>query len=483
MQQAHSIHHSQVRRDNTVRHPAMVSREAILIRELIRRQREYFAGGETRDVKARIGRLRALKNAVAKHEQTVLDALNADLHKHPFEAYLTEIAVVRQEIDHALRNVKKWTRTRRVRTPLPLMPASSMIVPEPRGTVLIIAPWNYPFQLALAPLVGAVAAGNTAVIKPSEYAPRTAAALQAVIADAFPREHVAVVRGHGDVGALLLEERFDYLFFTGGTEVGRKVIEAAAKHITPFTLELGGKSPVIVEPDASIDAAARKIAWGKFLNAGQTCLAPDYLLVHRDVRDKLLERIRHYIVEFYGKNPAESPHFGRIISRDHFHRVSRLLRSGRKVVGGQTDEASLYIAPTVLDDMTFHHPAMKEEIFGPILPVIAYDKIDDAIAAVNAREKPLALYVFTNDRKTANRVLRETSSGGAVVNDVMLHVGNHHLPFGGIGRSGTGAYHGRFGFETFSHLKSVMKRSRLFDAPLRYAPYTGGIGILKRLIG
>jgi len=449
------------------------------IDELLGNQRKFYASGATRELRFRREQLKLLRKVIEENEEKVLAALWNDLRKPRFEAYGAEIAVLYAEIRHALKHIKSWARVRRVGTPLPFLPGRSEIRPGPYGTALIIGPWNYPFQLVIAPLVAAVAAGNTAVLKPSELAPNTSRAVAELIKSAFDPAFIAVVEGGVEATRGLLERKFDYIFFTGGTEVGKKIMEAAAKHLTPVTLELGGKSPVIVDRDADIDTAARRIAWGKFINAGQTCLAPDYVLAHREVKDRLVAALGKYINEFYGDNPKTSGSYARIINERHFDRIAGLMGRGNTAAGGGRDRDDLYIEPTVLTGVTRDDPVMKEEIFGPVLPVMQFDTIDEAVDLVNAMPRPLALYVFTRSRTTADRVLDSTSSGGAVVNDTVIHVGNPDLPFGGIGDSGMGTYHGKSGFETFSHMKSVLRKSRYLDAPFRYPPYRLGTRLLR----
>ncbi len=437
-------------------------------RELIERQRAYFLTGATRDVPFRLEMLKRLLDAVTRYEADLFLALKADLNKSTFESYVLEIGVVREEIRFAIKHLKRWAKPRKVKTTLPLFGSASWIYPEPYGVCLIVAPWNYPFNLAVAPLIGAIAAGNCAVLKPSELSPHTSQVLARLIRETFPEEYVCVVEGGVEESNALLRERFDHIFFTGSVHVGKIVMEAASRHLTPVTLELGGKSPCIVHADANLDLAARRIAWGKCLNAGQTCVAPDYLLVHRQVKEALLERMRSAIAGMYGEDVMRNPDYTRIVSQRHFERLTRFLRDGEAVIGGRHDPVRLVIEPTVLDCVQWDDPVMQEEIFGPILPVLAYDNLDEAIAAVNARPKPLALYLFTESAKVQQTVLAQVSFGGGCVNDTLYHLANPHLPFGGVGESGIGGYHGKHSFDTFSHHKSVLKQTTLFDIPLRY---------------
>jgi aldehyde dehydrogenase (NAD+) len=442
------------------------------IPEVVRRLRGGFDSGRTRPLAWREDQLRRFRSLLDEREELFLAALKADLGKPRFEAWLSETGFLRADLEHTLRHLSSWLKPERVWTPIAHQPGSSRVVREPLGLVLIIGPWNYPVQLVLGPLIAAIAAGNAAVVKPSEVAPRSSATLAEWLPRYLDPECFAVVEGGVAETQGLLGERFDHIFYTGGIGVGRLVMEAAARHVTPVTLELGGKSPCLVDREVDLEVAARRITWAKFFNAGQTCVAPDYVLVHRSVEAALLERIRATVREFYGEDPKASTDYGRIINERHFRRLKGLLGSGELVVGGQTDEAERYIAPTVLRAVSPESAVMKEEIFGPILPVIAVDSLDEAIRFVNGREKPLALYVFSRDREAVARVLATTSSGGACVNDAILQLAIPELPFGGVGASGTGAYHGRAGFETFSHRRGVLDHGTAIDLPLRYPPYS-----------
>jgi len=395
---------------------------------------------------------------------------------------MAEIGFLYTEIRHAVRHLRRWMQPRRVPTPLAIQPAVSWIQPEPYGQVLIIGPWNYPVQLLLAPLVGAIAAGNCAVLKPSELAPRTSEVVAGLIARTFPPEFVTVVTGGVEVAQELLSRRWDYIFFTGSTAVGRMVARAAAERLTPYTLELGGKSPCIVTADADLDLAARRIVWGKFFNAGQTCVAPDYLLVERPVMQSLLERLKGCIQRFFGPDPAASPDYARIVNQRHFDRLAGYLRNGQVAAGGQTDRDRLYIAPTLLVDVDWNAPVMQEEIFGPILPVLPFDDLEEVIGRLRQRPRPLALYLFTRSATVRDRVFGSLSFGGGCVNDTLVHLSNPHLPFGGVGESGTGAYHGRFSFETFSHRKAVLQSLPLGDPMVRYQPYGRKLWLIRKVM-
>lgn len=452
------------------------------ISDLVKAQRTYFGKGETKDVAFRIRQLKELRKAILENEERILDALKADLGGPAFEAYSSELAFPLHEIEFAIKNLKSWTSPSRVPTPLMHWPASSHIHPEPLGVVLIIAPWNVPFKLLVDPLVGAIAAGNCAILKPSEAASHTSATAAKMIRDHFDPSFVAVVEGGPEQTEVLLAQRFDHIFFTGGTMVGRIVMEAAARHLTPITLELGGKTPCIVDRDIRVDTAARRIVWGKFLVTGQNCVAPDYLLVHRQVKGELLHCMVDCIREFYGEDPSASPDYGRIINDRHFLRLSQLLGEGTIVVGGQTNREHRYIAPTIIDNVSPDHKIMQEEVFGPILPVLEYAQLEDAIAIVNERPKPLALYCFSRNKETQRRILRETSSGGVCINDTNSHILTSFLPFGGVGTSGLGSYQGKASFETFSHHKAVMGRSLSLDMKTRYPPYKDKLKSLKPML-
>ena len=450
--------------------------------DILENQRAFFASGRTCGYAFRRAALERLKAEIKTHLAPLYEALWADLHKSAEEACLTEIGITLREIDDQIGHLHRRMHPRRVGTPLFLQPSRSRIVYEPFGCVLILAPWNYPIQLTLAPLAGAVAAGNCAVLKPSPYTPNVSAVIRQIVESAFPPDHVAVVEGHREVNEALLAERWDYIFFTGSQELGRTVMRAAAEHLTPVTLELGGKSPCIVDNSADADIAARRIVWGKFLNAGQTCIAPDYLLVHQNIKAPLLERIECHIRAFYGPDPKESPHYGRLVNDKAFERVASYLGNGIILAGGETDPEQRYIAPTLLDlgRPTDGVPVMQAEIFGPVLPVMEFVRLDEAVEFVNRHEKPLAFYYFGSPA-TGRDILRRTSSGGACINDTVLHIANDRLPFGGVGQSGTGKYHGAESFRTFSNRKAVLLSARSLDIPLKYPPYRH-FGWIKKLL-
>ena len=431
-------------------------------------QKHYFRTGQTLDISYRLTALRALKAAILKHEKALTDALWADLHKSYEEAYLTEISIVLGEIDNHISNLRSWASPVHRPTPLKMFPSRSRIVSEPLGSTLIIAPWNYPVQLLLNPLVGAISAGCTAILKPSPYVPTVARALEELIADTFESEYVATVQGNRDVNTALLAERYDLIFFTGSPALGRTVMAAAAKNLTPVVLELGGKSPCIVDYDADIAVAARRIAWGKCLNAGQTCIAPDYLLVHSAVKDRLIAALGKEFKALLGEEPQQSKHFVRIVNERAFDRLVGYFKDGDIVVGGQTERSERFIAPTILDNVNPESAVMQDEIFGPIFPVVTFLTTAEAVNFVTSREKPLALYYFG---KSGKQVIRTTSSGGACINDTIMHIANENLPFGGVGNSGMSSYHGKNSFDVFSHQRAVVTTPTWLDLPFRYMPY------------
>jgi aldehyde dehydrogenase (NAD+) len=446
----------------------------------VRRQRAFFQSGATRPLEFRRAQLRKLHDALMAHEAALLAALHADLRKSPCEAYTTEIGLVLGELRHALRRLPAWMKPQGRHTPLLAWPARGFVRPEPYGVAIIMGPWNYPLQLLLSPLVGALAAGNCVVLKPSEFAPHTAAAIAHLIGATFPEEYLAVVQGDREAAEALLREQFDSIFFTGSTRVGRAVMEAAARHLTPITLELGGKCPCLVCADAPLGITARRIAWGKFMNAGQTCVAPDFVLVDRRVRAPFVDAMKRTLHEFYGDDPQKSPDYARIINRNHLARLAGYLSNGQIAHGGQLEAGDLYLAPTLLTGVLPDAPVMQEEIFGPILPVLEFDQLDDALGLLRDQPTPLALYLFTPDRATQERVLAATRSGGVCLNDTVTHMIGKNLPFGGLGESGFGAYHGQASFDCFTHRRSVLRRSLALDPRLRYPPPRISLATLKR---
>lgn len=441
------------------------------LKRLVQKQRDFFLTGKTRDLKFRKQALTKLLNLISGNQPAILKALREDLGKPELEAYSTEIAYVLEDVKHVLKSFQEWAEPQRVSTPLVLQPATSELHSEPFGTTLIIAPWNYPFQLVVSPLIGAIAAGNTAVLKPSEATPATQALLQKLIGETYEDEYIACVGGGLEESQALLEQHFDFIFFTGSPRVGQIVMEKAAKNLTPVCLELGGKSPCIVDKNVDLKVAARRVVWGKFMNAGQTCVAPDYLLIHKEIYTDFVNSLKTAIKEFYGDDPLKSDSYARIVNKGHFKRLVGFLKGGN-VSGGRHDESQLYIEPTLIEDIDLQHPLMKEEIFGPILPLIKYSETEEALRTIRQQTKPLAFYVFTKNKKLQNTILEQMPFGGACVNDCVVHLANPNLPFGGIGTSGMGMYHGKYSFEAFSHKKSVLRKPFALDATMRYAPYT-----------
>jgi len=448
--------------------------------------RQVVVRGDTRPRAWRLQQLELLERAIANRRDAVLAALASDLSKPPVEAYF-ELVAVQQEIQLVRSRLRRWMAPRAVGVPLFLQPGRAEVISEPLGCVLVIGPWNYPFLLSLQPLVSALAAGNTAVLKPSEHAPATSALIAELLGAAFPANTVQVVQGDGAVAAALLQERFDHIFFTGGERIGRLVMQAAAEHLTPVTLELGGKSPAVVLNDADLAVTSRRLVWGKTLNAGQTCIAPDYLLVERGVEANLVERLQARIEACFGADPLHSPDLASIVNRHQFQRLQGLLEGARSrgqlICGGQSDPERRRIAPTLIRVSSLDDPLMQEELFGPLLPVLSVDHLDHAIALINQRPKPLALYLFSKQQQAQQRMLERTSSGGVCFNDVVMQVGVPDLPFGGVGASGMGTYHGEAGFRTFSHQRSVLRRPFRLDAPLRYPPYGNTLPWVRRLLG
>lgn len=438
------------------------------IAQWVASQRAFFRLGQTLDRRFRETQLHHLEQAVRAYERALSDALWQDLHKSYEEAYLTEFSIVYGEIRNHLRHLRRWMRPECKPSPVSILPAKSQIITEPLGTTLIIAPWNYPVQLLLNPLVGAISAGCTAVLKPSPYTPNVSRVLTQMIREAFPAEYIAIVEGHREVNTMLLNERWDLIFFTGSPALGRTVMAAAAKNLTPVVLELGGKSPCIIDRDANLAIAAKRVAWGKALNAGQTCIAPDYLMVHQSVKDEFLRLLVQAFEELLGTAPKQSPYFVRIVSDRALERLVGYLKDGDIAYGGTYDAGERYLSPTLLTNVSPDAPVMQEEIFGPIFPVLTFNELDEVITFVTDREKPLALYYFGTQ---GNHVLRHTSAGGTCINDTIMHIANDHLPFGGVGNSGMSAYHGKDSYLVFSHRRAVITTPTWIDIPFRYMPY------------
>lgn len=452
------------------------------LQALFERQQHFFASGKTRKVEFRKEALKKLRAAILMHEDELYEALQKDLHKSPFESYASEIGFVLEELRFHLKKIGKWTRPKRVASSIVSFPAQAVLTYEPLGTVLIIAPWNYPFQLLMAPLIGAISAGNTAIVKPSEIAENTAEVMAKLINTSFEKEYIHVVTGGVDVSQALLKFKFDHIFFTGSPRVGKIVMQAAAKQMVPVTLELGGKSPCIVDETAPLSLTARRIIWGKLLNAGQTCIAPDYLLVHEKVKDKLLDALKKAIQKAYGPDARKSPDYPRIITPANVERLAVLIQDAKVVYGGTFDVNERYFEPTLLDEVTPDMPVMQQEIFGPVLPVLTFRETEEIVRFVNSRPRPLALYVFSQNKSFRKKIVKEIPAGGVTVNDTLMHIVSNRLPFGGVGNSGMGQYHGVYSFQTFSNAKPVVKRGNWLDVPIRYAPYGKKLKILKFLM-
>lgn len=452
------------------------------IKKLVIMQRQYYNTGKTRDISFRLEKLKRLKSVVLENEEKILFALKKDLNKSNFEGFMTEIGMFYSELDFAIKNIRKWSKTKRVNSSMVNFPSISKIIPQPYGITLIMSPWNYPFQLALIPLVWSVAAGNCVILKTSEYSVSTSSIVKEIIENTFSREYVAVVQGNQEESEKLLLERFDYIFFTGSTNVGKIVMKSASEYLTPTTLELGGKSPCIILKDADIELTAKRLTWGKLINAGQTCVAPDYVLVHEDRKDELIEKIKYYIIKYFGDNPCNNEQFPKIINERHFNRILSLIDTDKVVYGGICNNKTLKIEPTIVDNVNWDDNIMKEEIFGPIFPILTYKNLDEVIQEIIQRPNPLALYIFTKNKKLENKILEMIPAGGCCINDTITHIATNYLPFGGVGESGMGSYHGKAGFDTFTHYKSVLKKLNL-DIPIRYAPYNDKlIKILKKIM-
>lgn len=449
----------------------------------IKKQESFFQEGKTLGFEVRKKLLKNLNSILAQHENEIYEALKLDLGKCDMEAFMTELGLVQSEISHTLKHLSGWMSPEWAATGLINFPASSKIVSEPYGVTLVIASWNYPFQLALAPAIGAIAAGNTCVIKPSELAPATSAILAKIINPNFDPGHFHVIEGAVEETTELLKHKWDYIFFTGGTQIGKIVYQAAAKYLTPVTLELGGKSPCIVHSSANLKISARRIVWGKFLNAGQTCVAPDYILVDEKVKDEFLNHLKAELEKMYGSNPIQNNEFGKIINGRHFARLQSYLSDVQILHGGKVDEGACKITPTLVEPNDMDAPIMQDEIFGPILPIITFKSKEDAVKMVRSKSKPLALYVFSSSENFTNHILENTSSGGVCINDVVMHMTGSSMPFGGVGDSGIGGYHGKYSFDLFSHKKPVLHRKFWLDAPLRYPPFNKiPLSLLKKLL-
>ncbi len=443
------------------------------IKQAFESKREFFDAGNTKSYEFRVTQLKALKKAIMENENEILDALYKDMHKPKFEAFTSEIGIIYDEIDFVLKNLRKWMKPKRVSTPLVIHPSWSKIYPEPLGVVLIVGPWNYPFQLLINPLVGAIAAGNCAILKPSDNTKNTAQIIEKIISKIFPQNYVSVVHGPGAmVGPMLIEKyAFNHIFFTGSPNVGKQIMAMASKHLTPVTLELGGKSPAIVHSDANLKVSAQRLIWAKLFNAGQTCVSPDYLLVHESVKDVFVDLMQKTIVQFLGNDSSTSENFTHIVNSRRFNVLKEYLKEGRIIHGGRFDETKNYIEPTLIDNVSFDDKLMQEEIFGPILPILTYSNIEEVLPIIRKNRYPLALYLFTANKSVERYILSNVEFGGGSINNALVHLVNPKLPFGGVGNSGMGSYHGKRSFETMSHMKSVIKTSTIIDPTLRYAPY------------
>jgi aldehyde dehydrogenase (NAD+) len=453
------------------------------IARAVEAHRAFFNTGRSRDVGFRRDSLQKLKSALFRYEDRIYDAFWEDLHKSRFEVFGTEIGMVSKEIGLHMKNIGKWAKPTKVLTDMLNFYSTSRIHHQPYGVALIMSPWNYPLQLALLPLVGAISAGNCVMLKPAHYSKHVSGVIRELISETFDPAYISVVTGGRDVNQAILDEQFDVIFFTGSPPLGKIVMEKASKHLTPVILELGGKSPCIVEPDADIHVAAQRICFGKFLNAGQTCIAPDHLFVHEDIKEGLIQAMEQTIGRFYGDDPEQSPDYARIITDEQFRRLEQLMHSAGTIIhGGKLNRESRYIEPTLIDGITPDDPIMQEEIFGPLLPILEYRRIEDVIAQINEREKPLALYLFSASKGIRDRVLSATSSGGGCVNDTIMHVSNPRMPFGGVGNSGMGRYHGKFSFDAFSHHRSILRKTTLFNPTLAYPPYKNKLRYIRRLL-
>jgi len=450
-----------------------------VIKDIHTKQKVFFATNQTKDVEFRLKNLQKFKSIVEKYQKEIEQALWTDLHKSPEEAYLTEISIVLGEIKYHIKHVKSWSKTKRVSTPLFLQPSSSKIMHDPLGLSLIIAPWNYPFQLLMCPLVGAISSGCCAILKPSQDTPAIAKLMEKMVAETFDPEYVSVFQGGRETNTLLLQEPFDIIFFTGSSRVGKIVMKAAAENLTPVVLELGGKSPCIVGKEANIDIAAKRIIWGKLINAGQTCIAPDYVYVHESVKDELLKKMVEHMKIMYGSDFKQSRFYPRIVNDGAMNRLEGLMKDGTVYFGGDIDKTERYISPTILEGIKPEHAIMQEEIFGPIIPILTFDKIEEAIEYVNKNEKPLAFYYFGSNKK-AKDILRKTTSGGVCINDTLIHIANHNLPFGGVGNSGLAKYHGKESFLAFSNRRGMVFSPTWIDLPFKYIPFKW-FNFVKRL--
>lgn len=449
-------------------------------KDTLKKQKEFFKSGKTKDIQFRIENLNKLKKNIEKNEQYIMEALKKDLGKSNFESYSTELGIVLSEISFITKHLKKWAKPKKVKTPITNFKSSSYIYPEPYGNTLILSPWNYPFQLSIVPLIGSIAAGNTVILKPSSTSYYTSKIVEEIINENFDTGYIHVITG--ERGKKLLDENFDYIFYTGSVPVGKIVMEKASKYLTPVTLELGGKSPCIVDSKANLNLSAKRIVWGKFLNSGQTCVAPDYMFIHKNVKNEMINNIIYYIKTFYGENPLYSEEYTKIINEKQFNRLIKLLDNNKIIYGGDYDKDFLYISPTLMDNVNWDDTIMGEEIFGPILPILEYEELNEVIDIVNSHPKPLALYFFSNDKENAEKIINGISFGGGCINDTIMHLSSPYLPFGGVGTSGMGSYHGKKSFDTFTHYKSILEKSNIIDPNFRYPPYGNKLNIVKKFL-
>mgnify|MGYP001581930757 CR=1 FL=1 len=455
-----------------------------LVDKMLKEHNAFFHTGRTRNIDYRISSLKRLKNSIKKYEKEIINALYRDLGKSEFEAYGTEIGFVLDSIGNFTRHLKGWAKAKKVRTPIHQFQSSGRIMYEPYGTVLIIGPFNYPFQLLIEPLIGAIAAGNCAILKPSESTPTVSALVKKIIEENFEEKYVRVIEGEKETTAALINSKFDYIFFTGSVFVGKIVMNAAAQNLVPVTLELGGKSPVIVDKTANLDIAAKRILWGKLVNAGQTCIAPDYIFVQKSIKNSFIEKLKKIVVSFYGEDASKSSDYGRIVNSRQFERLATIIKkdNDKIIYGGQLNAGTLYIEPTIISDVNWQDAVMQDEIFGPIMPILEYQDLEEVIEIINDKPKPLSLYVFTEDKNVENTVLSRISFGGGCVNDTISHVASSNMPFGGVGNSGMGSYHGKDSFETFSHRKSILKKSTFIDVKLIFPPYGNRANLIRKIL-
>ena len=451
------------------------------IPDIISAQKTFFKSQKTKDVSSRLAYLMALKNEIISKEQAIYDALKLDFKKSEFESFISEFGIVISELNLVIKNLNNWVKPESVKSSLLTFPSRDYIYKDPYGTILVIAPWNYPFLLAIEPLIMAIAAGNTVVLKPSELTKHTSQLITNMVKNVFPKAYVTSIQGGVETSTELIAQKWDYIFFTGSVSVGKIVALAAAKHLTPVTLELGGKSPCIIDDSVNLKLTARRLVWGKFLNGGQTCIAPDYVIIKSNIKKEFIEVVKTEITRAYGEKPMNSPDFPRIINTKNTIRLGAMLKNVNVIFGGDIDEKACYLSPTLIDEPALESDVMSDEIFGPILPILSYNTHEDIEHIIYHYEKPLSLYVFSNNKSFVNTILNKFSFGGGVINDVLIHFGNNKLPFGGVGNSGMGAYHGKLGFDTFSHKKAIIKRGNWVDPPIRYAPYTGKLTFLKKM--